>query len=180
MSEKQRKIEPIIREYLLEETTIKKINDPKLEFGFQYTFPPGNDPSGRPIGQSMAVFQPKNKDILIISLGTQISPPHVEALNALEESQRIQFFIELRKLLLAKNLMFRIEGQQFRYEISEQYFVDKRKVISKNKFYRLVRKVFSVAAYCQIVLNDYCSGKMSPDELSKAGGLSGTGFSLYS
>ena len=36
------KIETTIREYLLEEGLLrKKIQDSKLEFGFQFVFPPG-------------------------------------------------------------------------------------------------------------------------------------------
>lgn len=181
MSEKQGKIEHVVREYLLEETTIKKINDPKLDFGFQFQFPPGSDPSGRPMGQNMALICPKGKDLLIISLGTQIAPPHVNALESLKNNGKQRFYLELRKFLLFKNLMFRIDVKNNRYEISEQYFLNRRRMLSKNAFYTLIRNVFSCAAYCQILLNEFCSGKINLDDM---GGdkdmISGPGFSLYS
>jgi len=182
MTEKDLKsIEDLIREFLLEETTIKKIPDKKLEFGFQFLFPPGTDPSGRPVGQNMAVIKPKDKDLVIITLGTQISPPHVEALDSLKDDGKQRFFLDLRKILLIKNLMFRIDVQNHRYEISEQYFVSKKKFLTKNAFYKLVRKVFSCAAYCHILLNEYCSGKIKSEDLSDSRDfISGPGFSLYS
>ncbi len=181
MSTKENRIEQVIREYLLDEVSLKKIPDPKLEFGYQFTFPPGKDPSGRSIGQNMAVLKPKNKGILIISLGTQISPPHVEALNSLEDQKKRQFFIDLQKFLFFKNLLFHIDGKNNRYEISEQVFLGKKSVISKDAFFKKIRKVFSCSAYCQIMLNDHCSGMIKPEDIGKSRDFtSGSGFSLYS
>lgn len=172
MSIKESKLKFSIREYLLDEQILRgNIKDPKLEFGFQFSFPPG------PQGQNMAVFQPKDKQLLIISLGTQISPPHIEALNSLGE-KKMQFFIELRKFLLLKNLLFRIDVQNHRYEISEQIFIQKNKILTKNTLYKTIRKVFSSAAYANIILGEHCAGKVKPEEFGKDS--SGAGFSLYS
>ena len=179
MSE-SKKVENVIREYLLEETTIKKISEAKLDFGIQFKFPHGSDTSGRPIGQNMAVFKPQGKELLIISLGTQVSEPHQKALDSLEEEKKMRFFVDLRKLFLIKNLMFRIDIQNVRYEISEPIFLSPKKVPSKNTFFKNVRKVFSCAAYCQILLNEYCSGKVGKEDLGKTRDFTGPGFSLYS
>ncbi|MHA1147301.1 MAG: DUF2299 family protein [Promethearchaeota archaeon] len=172
MSIKESKLKYSIREYLLDEQILRgNIKDSKLEFGFQFTFPPG------PQGQNMAIFQPKNKGLLIISLGTQISAPHVEALNSLGDNKKIQFFIDLRKFLLLKNLLFRIDISNYRYEISEQIFISKNKTITKNTLFKTIRKVFSSAAYTNILLGEHCAGKVKPEDFSKDS--SGGGFSLY-
>ena len=182
MSSKESKIERLIREYLLDEESLRKnIKDPKLQFGFQFIFPPGKDPTGRPIGKMMAVFQPKSKDLVIISLGTQVSKPHVDALNSLKEDRRMSFFIDLRKFFLLKDVFFRIDIQNFRYEISDQIFIKADGMISKNSFYKAVRRVFNTSAYSNMILGDYCSGKIKAEDFGKDKEFSsGTDFSLYS
>jgi len=171
MSVKESKIKHLIREFLLEEEILRKnIEDPKIDFGFQFTFPPG------PRGQMMAVFKPKPKEILIVQIGTQISEPHQKALNALDD-KKMNFFIDLRKILLLKNLLFRIDVQNFRYEISDQLFLNKSGTLSKNALFKIIRKVFSIAAYCNVMLGEYTSGKVKPEDFAKT---TGSDFSLYS
>jgi len=182
MSNKETNIQRLIREYLLDEGILrKKIKEPKLQFGYQFTFPPGADPMGRPLGKNMAVFQPKDKDLIVISLGTQISKPHISALNSLKENRKMRFFIDLRKTFLLKDVYFRIDIQNFRYEISDQIFIEADEKISKNSFFKSIRKVFNCAAYSNMILADYCSGKIKPEELGKDKEFtSGSDFSLYS
>jgi len=182
MAIKESKIKYLIREYLLEEEILKKnITDPKLDFGFQFTFPPGIDSKGRHRGQMMAVFKPKNKKLIIVSLGTQIAEPHVKALNSLENNKKIQFFMDLRKFFLLKDVFFRIDTQNFRYEISDQRFIKKNGYISKNSFFKSIRKVFNAAAYSNMILGECCAGKIKQEDFSKSKDFSsGSNFSLYS
>jgi hypothetical protein len=172
--EQSQNIQDKIREYLLDEEILrKKIESDNVEFGFQFVFPPGKHKRV----QKMNVFQPKHKDLLIISIGTQISPHHVEALE--DQGAKIQFFKELRKVLHLKNMFFFIDAQNHRYEISEQFFFDEV-LISKNEFYRLVRNVFNTQAYSNLLLIDFCSGEFQPDDVGDSGGLdSDSNFSLY-
>ncbi|TFF95870.1 MAG: DUF2299 domain-containing protein [Promethearchaeota archaeon] len=166
-------IKVLVREYLLDEGILKKrIKNEKLEFGFQFSFPPG------PRGQNLAVIKPKDRDLLIITLGTQISKPHVEALNS-SPNKKLRFFNALRKFLLVQNLLFRIDVQHYRFEISDQYFLEDSESLSKNAFYQLIRGVFSGAAYANILLGEYCSGKIKPEDFDKSRDFSGSDFSLY-
>jgi hypothetical protein len=171
------KIKELIQEYLSQEGLLKEnLTDPKLEFGFKFVFPPV------PMGKIMFVIKPKNKNIIIITIGTQISEPHVNALNALENSKKLQFFLDLRKFFLLKDVYFRIDLEENRYEISEQMFVEKEGTITKNNFYNSVRKVFNCDAYSNIILEEYCSGKVKPESFIKTKELSSgsSEFSLYS
>jgi len=171
------KIKELIQEYLSQEGLLKEnLTDPKLEFGFKFVFPPV------PMGKIMFVIKPKNKNIIIITIGTQISEPHVNALNALENSKKLQFFLDLRKFFLLKDVYFRIDLEEYRYEISEQMFVEKEGTITKNNFYNSVRKVFNCDAYSNIILEEYCSGKVKPESFIKTKELSSgsSEFSLYS
>ena len=116
MSDKESKIKQLIHDYLLDEGLLReKISDPKIDFGFQFIFPPGNDPTGRPVGRRMAILRPKNKDLIVISLGTQISKPHIDALNSLKENRKMQFFWDLRKFFLVKDLFYRSYLNNYRY-----------------------------------------------------------------
>ena len=76
--------------------------------------------------------------------------------------------MDIRKFFLAKDVFFRIDTQNFRYEISDQIFLKRDGTISKNSFYRSVRKVFTCSAYSNMVLNDYCLGKIKPEDITKA------------
>ncbi len=170
-------IKELIQEYLSQEGLLKEnLIDPKIEFGFKFVFPPV------PMGKIMFVIKPKNKNIIIITIGTQISEPHVNALNALENNKKLQFFLDLRKFFLLKDVYFRIDLEEYRYEISDQMFVEKEGTITKNNFYNSVRKVFNCDAYSNIILEEYCLGKIKPESFIKTGEISSgsSGFSLYS
>ncbi|MFX0186314.1 MAG: DUF2299 family protein [Candidatus Hodarchaeota archaeon] len=175
MSEES-EIKKLIQEYLLVEGILsKKVKDPKIEFGFRFTFPPG------PIGKIMFVIKPKNKDLIIITIGTQISDPHINALNSLNDNKKMQFFIELRKFFLLKDVYFRINIENHRYEISDQLFLKEDGSVSKNTFFKSVRRVFNCAAYSNIILEEFCSGKIKPEDFTKPEEFtSGSDFSLYS
>ena len=176
MSKKESKIKNLVHDYLLDEGLLReKISDSKLDFGFQFIFPPGNDPMGRPIGRRMVIIKPKNKNLIIISLGTQISKPHVDTLNSLKENRKMQFFWDLRKFFLVKDLFYRIDINNYRYEISDQIFLKDNGTVSKNSFFKSIRRVFDSAAYSNILLGEYCSGKIKPEDFA-----GGSDFSLYS
>ena len=169
------KIKSLIRDYLLEEGLLrKKIKDPKLEFGFQFTFPPGQG------GHIMAIFKPKNKDLIIVSSGTQISDQHIDALNLLKNDKKLHYFIDLRKFFLLKDVFFRIDIDHYRYEISDQKFLKEDKIISKNSIFKSIRKVFNCAAYSNIILQQYCSGKIKEEDFDKSKDFTESDFSLYS
>jgi hypothetical protein len=173
MSINKSKIKNLIQEYLLDEGLLRQKlpdNNKKLEFGFQFIFPPS------PIAQKMVTVKPRNKDLIIISNPIQIAPQHVEALNTLEESKKFQFFMDLRKLFLMKDVFFRIDIQNYRYEISDQIFLKTDGTISKNSFYKSIRRVFTCSAYSNLILTEYCSGKVKPDEEKDFT----SNFSLYS
>lgn len=169
------KIKSLIRDYLLEEGLLrKKIKDPKLDFGFQFTFPPG------PGGHVMAVFKPKNKDLIIVSSGTQISDQHINALNLLKNDRKLHYFMDLRKFFLLKDVFFRIDVNHYRYEISDQKFLNEDGTISKNSIFKSIRKVFNCAAYSNIILAQYCSGKIKEEDFDKSKDFTESDFSLYS
>ncbi|MFX1567865.1 MAG: DUF2299 family protein [Promethearchaeota archaeon] len=182
MTDKESEIKQLIQDYLLDEGLLRgKISDPKLDFGFQFIFPPGKDPLGRPVGRNMVVFLPKNKNLIIVSLGVQISEPHVNALNSLENVKQMNFFMDLRKSFLLKDVFYRIDIKNHRFEIIDQRFLNKNELISKNSFFNMIRKVFNCAVYSNIILGEYCAGKIRPEDIMKTKDFTpDSDFSLYS
>lgn len=182
MSNKESKIKQLIREYLLDEGLLReKIDDPKLDFGFQFIFPHGKDPLGRQIGRNMIVFRPKNKGLVIVRIGIQISEPHINALNTLKKEKKMKYFMDLRKSFLLKDIFYQIDIKNYRYEISDQVFLDEDETISKKTFFKSIRRVFNCAAYSNIILGEYCVGKIRPEDFVRSKDFnSGPGFSLYS
>lgn len=176
MTDSESNIKQLIQEYLLDEGLLRnKIprEDKKLEFGFQFIFPHG------PIAQKMVVIKLKDKDLIIVSNPIQISPQQVEALNDLEENRKFSFFMDIRKFFLAKDVFFRIDAQNFRYEISDQIFLKRDGTISKNSFFKSIRKVFTCSAYSNMILNEYCLGKVKPEDITRSKDYT-SDFSLYS
>ncbi len=181
MSSKENNIKQLIQDYLLDEGLLRgKISDPKVEFGFQFVFPPGKDPLGRQIGRNMVVIQPKKKARIVVSLGVQISEPHIKALDSLENPKKLNFFMDLRKSFLLKDVFYRIDIKNHRYEITDQIFLNKNEFISKNSFFKSIRKVFNCATYSNIILGEYCAGKIKPEDFMKSKEFStDSNFSLY-
>ncbi|MFX0140646.1 MAG: DUF2299 family protein [Candidatus Hodarchaeota archaeon] len=182
MSSKGSKIKQLIQDYLLDEGLLQgKISDPKLDFGLQFIFPPGKDPLGRQIGRNMIVIQPKNKNLLTISIAVKISKPHIKALETLEIEKKMNYFMDLRKSFLLKDVFYRIDMKNYRYEIVDQIFLNDDRFISKNSFFNSVRKVFNCAAYSDLILGEYCAGKIKPEDFIKSKEFtSDSDFSLYS
>ena len=182
MSSKEYNIKQLIQDYLLDEGLLRsKISDPKLEFGFQFIFPPGKDPLGRPVGRNMVVFRPKNKGLIIVSLGVQISKPHIKALDSLEDSRKMDFFMDLRKSFLLKDVFYRLDIKNHRFEIMDHRFLNKDEFLSKDSLFKMIRRIFNCATYSNIILEEYCKGKIKPEDLMKPKEFpSDSDFSLYS
>ncbi len=171
-----------IQDYLLEEGLLReKIQNPKLEFGFQFIFPPGNDPVGRPIGQKMAVYKPKEKELIIIEMGSQIPQPFINALKNQGTDKIHQIFNDLKKVFLMKDLFFRIDQNKFVYIISDQFFLSSDGILSKNDLFDKIKKIFNTFVYSTIIVQEYCAGKVKPEDLDKNKEYSaGSDFTLYS
>jgi len=133
------------------------------------------------VGKIKAATDAKNdKDFIIIQIATQISKPHVDALNSLPEEKKILFFVELRKSLLLRNLMYNIDIKNNRYMITDQIFIEDNK-ISKNDLFKSIKNVFNICLYSNILLSEICSGKLDKSFLEREKETaSGPSFSLYS
>ena len=166
-----KKTEKIIQEYLLDEAIFRnKIKNTNIDFGFQFSFPPGSK------GHPMSVTNPKGKDFILISVGIQISKPYIKALDSLKDNKKMLFFKELRKFIIFKNIFFRIDIQNHRYELFDQLFIKKDGTISKNSFYKRIRNLFNCTQYSNLMLDDFCSGQVKHEGINRT---IGTDYSFY-
>jgi hypothetical protein len=165
------KTEKLIQEYLLDEGILReKLKGDNIGFGYQFSFPPGSK------GHPMSVVNPKDKNFVIISIGIQISKPYIEALNSLKDNKKILFFKELRKFIILKNIFFRIDVENYRYEFFDQIFIKNDSSISKNSFFKRIRYLFNCMQYGNLILDDFCSGQVKHEDLNHT---IGTDYSLY-
>ena len=171
MSAKENPTKVIIRKYLSDEELLtKEVSDTRFEFGFQFGYPPSSK------AYPMSVVKPKGKDFVVISIGIQMSKQMIDALNSLKDKKKQDFFTDLKKFFILKNVFFGIDAQNFRYEISEQIFLKENGSVSKNSFFKAIKIIFNCAAFSNIIFEQYCSGKITTEGFSN---LEGKDFSLY-
>jgi len=163
-------VENLIFEYLSAEGMFKeKLNVPNIDFGFIFSFPPG------PKGQNMSVFKPSKRNFINIVIKVQLSKTHQQALNSLKNAKKYEFFNNMRKYFINKEVYFRIDKKNFMYEIIGQIFVDNDNFIPINDFFKSIQKVYYCYLFSNLLLDDYCSGKEPSLEQS-----SKYDYSLYS
>jgi len=121
----------------------------KVEFGFNVEFPPNH-----PMAKTMTVLQPKDKSFIIIQIGIKISPQHLSQLE--EFKLKRLFFDMLKRMLLSKNLIFKLEIEQNRFMISEQIYEDG---LNMNAFYRYLREIFNTSLTTNLLLTDIVTRK---------------------
>jgi len=137
-------LEDLLHRYLLEGDILKdKIVSTNFDFGFIISFPPG------PRSQNLSIYKPKNMNSIFITIRFQISKEKATILNSLKNEKKHQFFRDLRKYLLIREVLFRINFQNLIIEIHEQIYPDKEGYISKNSLFKLIQKVF----YCYLFSN---------------------------
>jgi len=154
MSNRELNLEGLIREYLSDEGILEeKLQGSDFEFGFIISFPPG------PKSQNMSIYKLKNKNSVYITIRTQISEKYSKPLSSLKDNKTFQFFNDIRKYFLIKEVYFRIDPQNFKFEIHEQMYPDRDGFISKDTLFKGIQKVFYCYVFSHILLEEYCAGK---------------------
>ena len=109
-------------------------------------------------------------------MASHLSKQQLNALSSSKGNKTMHFFTDLRKFFLIKEVFFQIDIQKYTYEISDHIFVEKEYYISRDSFYKLIRKIYYCFFYSGIILDEHCSGEeISPSKLSPE-----FDFSLYS
>ena len=148
------RIENLIHEYLLDEGAFKdKLTSDKFDFGFIISFPPG------PKSQNLSIYKPKNINGIFITVKFQISKEKAGILNSFEDNKNHQFFNNLRKYLIIKEVFFKFNFQNYIIEIHEQIYPNKKGFISKNSLFKLIQKVFYCYVFSNLLIEDYCKGE---------------------
>jgi len=143
-------VENLLHKYLSEEGILKdKLESANFDYGFIISFPPG------PRSQNLSVYKAKNVNSIFITIRFQISHGKAKILNSLKNQKRQEFFRDLRKYLLIREVLFKIDIQTLIIDIHEQIYPNKEGFISKNTLFKLIQKVFYCYLYCNLLLEDY-------------------------
>ncbi|MHA1461307.1 MAG: DUF2299 family protein, partial [Promethearchaeota archaeon] len=92
----------------------------------------------------------------------QISKEKVKILNSLKDNKKRQFFNDLRKYLLIKEVFFKFDFKNLIIEIHEQIYPDEKSFISKNSLFKLIHKVFYCYVFSNLLLEEYCTENQRP------------------
>jgi len=150
-------VENLIHEYLLEEGILKeKLTSAKFDFGFVISFPPG------PKSQNLSIYKPKKISGIFITIKFQISKQKADILNSLKDNNKQQFYNDLKKYLLSKEVFFKFDFQNFVVEIHEQIYPNNEGFISKNSLFKLIQKVFYCYMFSNQLVEEYCMDKKRP------------------
>ena len=80
-------------------------------------------------------------------------------------NRRLHFYAALHKYLLSKNFFFRLDAKNNRYVIIDSIFFKKDGTVSKNSFYKCVRKIFTSSVYSIVLLREYCEDVLDLGDL---------------
>ena len=58
-----------------------------------------------------------------------------------------QFFADIQKKNFLQNVFFQIDFKNFRYIVIDRIYLEKDGTVSKDFFYRIIRKVFNCVVY---------------------------------
>ncbi|MFX0076214.1 MAG: DUF2299 family protein [Candidatus Hermodarchaeota archaeon] len=153
MPSKSKSIEDLIHKYLSEESILlDKIVSDNFDFGYVISFPPGQR------SQKLSIYKPKNLTGIFISIRFKFSQEKTKKLNSLKIQRKEQFFNDLRKYLLIREVLFRVNLQNLVIEIHEQIYPDKNNYISKNSLFKLIQKVFYCYLNSNLLLEEYLRG----------------------
>jgi hypothetical protein len=166
-------LEEQIVDYCVDEGILgKKLpKDDKLEFGYEVSFPPNS-----PTPMKIVVLKIKDRKAITLQLATQIAPPHVEALNKGGNQMINTYFTHFKKYMLIQNLLYNIDGKNFRFIILDTIYPDG---LTQNSFYLTVRKLFNASLYVNMLLVETIQGGSGKDfkPIDDLGGPGG--FSMY-
>ena len=161
------RLKAIIRQHLLDEGHLREeIKDPKFEFGFKFQYPISRDATGKEFGRNFVVIKPKNKDLIEVSHGFHLGNPHDKIFDSLDNDKKNHFFNEITKIFHIKELGFSINFTPERkvFVVVDKIYVQSGKAISKNPFYKTIKKIYGTVMYCIAIINEILSGK--PGDLS--------------
>ncbi|MBE6508452.1 MAG: DUF2299 domain-containing protein [Methanobrevibacter sp.] len=129
-----------IKEWLLDESYLReKKFDENADFHYIIEFPKEN---------IMDVVKPKGKDCIIVACATQVSPEHLELMNAANPKTRRDFILDLNfglnRFLVDYELQLNQDLLQ-QFVITDQIFEDG---LTKDNFIRTLKRVFKSKLHC--------------------------------
>ncbi|MHA1270724.1 MAG: DUF2299 family protein [Candidatus Helarchaeota archaeon] len=127
-------------------------------------------PYNHPHPVRLQVFVPKGKDFVVILCSTKISPVHLNVLKADQKIIRkfVEKFVDTMFLMQIDYNLRSAKGQLDAWILSDRIFFDG---LTKNDFYKCIRKIFNAQLYANSLLNKICMTSKGAD-LKKIGGKS--------
>jgi len=161
MSENNKKLKSLIRQYILEIGGLlqEEPRNPQFEYAFKFLYPNKR-------GVVILVARPKNKNHIEISTGTELITQHKSKFDALDKKIKISFIRQLRRTIARDKFQFEIisNPNRFLFIIIDKIFI--KKSLSINTFYKSVQSVLSCALGCALLIQEYFEEDVRLEDLS--------------
>ena len=161
MSESNKKLKTLIRQYILEIGGLlqEEPKNPQFEYAFKFLYPNKR-------GVDILVVKPKNKNHIEISKGTILSKQHKSRFDALDKKNKISFIRQLQRTITHDKFQFQVVSnpERFLFVIIDKVFIKKSLLI--NTFYKSVQNVFSCSLGCVLFIQEYFKEDVKLEDLS--------------
>ncbi len=154
-----------VKEYLEDVELKETLHNAKLDFGFRFIFPKGNDPQGRPIGKPFTVVKAKDKGYVEILSTISLDKRNVHMWEQMREDKKEPFLRHLSKTISLEGLLHAFDKQNIRFTIVDTIYISKGEIFSKDKFYKSIKKVHGLFIVILIELRDFFSGEFDTSDL---------------
>lgn len=158
----------VIEDYLSEADLRETLHDPKVDLCFKFIYPKGKKPQYNPVGGTFMVFKSKEKNYLEISTRVSISKKNIKKFNSMDKIIRDRFFKKIVKTFLLKGYYYSFDLVNYKYVLKDHIFIDENKMISRDKFFKRLRKMNGCIMYSIFEIQDFCSGEFDISDLSLA------------
>ena len=147
-------MENVIKKYIERIGGIKKekLDIPNMDFAFKFKYP---NPQ---VGRGFIVIKRKDKQIIEIFTRTHLSSEHSNTYLALPKKKKRELIKSINKKILENVLTtsLRFEDKQL-FAIIEKIYFDNEEDLNINQFYKTVRRIYSCAMECVILIQDFFS-----------------------
>jgi hypothetical protein len=160
MADTNANLKSLVQKYILKIGGLLKeeVEQPQFAYGFRFLYP--NEK-----GRVLMAVQPKGKDWIELSSGTQLSPEHKKAFMALPERDRKTFIKSLNKLLYQTELEYSYNfSQKYMIVLIDKLFIEDDQ-LSINQFYRSARALYYNSMKLVIFIQEFFSDELTAADL---------------
>ncbi len=166
--------------FIKDNLKMKIIPEEEVDFAIHFEYPPNLGEADPNKSKTLALFKPKDKNFLIMSISVQISEDHRHLLQSIGNNAQIQYLLDLRKYLLLKDVYYEINSVDMRYEISDKIFFNTNSSAVESSLHTSMHKIYNCYIYSNVLLTEILLKTLDQKDFEKDKDFtSGLDYTLY-